>query len=146
MTRTDEYTEHLVFGLTKYTSITGCNVSMDRYFTSIRLAHWAYEKGFTVVSTLRQDRKRIQKEIKAMENRDDKSTMYLYETKGDVMLVSYLDKKNSGKKYITVLSTKRINGKSQMYIRFMITPKVMLMSLIKFHRAKPLKSSQNDGQ
>ena len=29
-----------------------------------------------------------------MENRDDKSTMYIYEIQGDVMLVSYFNKQN----------------------------------------------------
>ena len=32
-----------------------------------------------------------------MENGDDKSTMYLYEIQGDVMLVSYFNKQNQEK-------------------------------------------------
>ena len=98
VTGNDEYTKHLVTGLINHISITRCNVSIDRYFTSILPAQWTSEKGFTVVGTMRQDRKGIPKEIKAMENRDEKGTMYLYETQGDVMLVSYLYKKTTRKK------------------------------------------------
>ena len=35
ITGTDEYTKYLVNGLSRYTSIQGCNILMDRYFTSV---------------------------------------------------------------------------------------------------------------
>ena len=35
ITGTDEYTKYLVNELSRYTSIQGCNISMDRYFTSV---------------------------------------------------------------------------------------------------------------
>ena len=35
ITGTDEYTKYLVNRLSRYTPIQGCNISMDRYFTSV---------------------------------------------------------------------------------------------------------------
>ena len=39
ITSTDEYTKYLVNRLTSYTSIHGCNISIDRYFTSVFWLH-----------------------------------------------------------------------------------------------------------
>ena len=39
---TDSYTKYLVEEFTKINSIEGCNISMDRYFTSVTIARWAY--------------------------------------------------------------------------------------------------------
>ena len=47
--------------------------------------------------------KRNPKEIKSIEGREEKSTIYAYQT--DAMLVSYVDKKKKGKKNIVVLTT-----------------------------------------
>ena len=43
------------------------------------------------------DRKGILKEIKSLEHREEKSTMYAYVEEENIMLVSYIDKKK--KKY-----------------------------------------------
>lgn len=45
ITGTDEYTKYLVNELSNYNSIQWCNISMDRYFTSVSLAEWALEKN-----------------------------------------------------------------------------------------------------
>ena len=45
---------------------------MDRYFASITLADWATTKQFSIVETMRLDRKGIPKEIKSMEGREEK--------------------------------------------------------------------------
>ena len=78
VTGTDEYTKYLVNNFSNYNSIIGCNISMDRYFTSVTIARWALEKGFTIVGTMRLDRKGIPNGIKTMINRDEKSTFYAY--------------------------------------------------------------------
>ena len=96
---TDEYTKYLMEGFSEHSDILGCNVSMDRYFTSITLVRWATEKDFTIVGTMRLDRKGIPKEIKQMENRE-KSTFYVHAKHEEIMLVSYIDKKKSGKKNV----------------------------------------------
>ena len=105
ITGTDEYTKYLVNGLCRYTSIQGCNISMDRYFTSVFLAEWALQKKFTIVGTMRHDRKGIPKEVKAIGNREKKSVLYVYHKEKNIMLASYIDKKKSGKKNVIVLWT-----------------------------------------
>ena len=105
ITGTDEYTKYLVNGLSRYTSIQGCNISMDRYFTSVFLAEWALQKKFTIVGTTRHDRNGIPKEVKEIGNREEKSVLYLYHKEKNIMLASYIDKKKSGKKNVIILST-----------------------------------------
>ena len=55
-----------------------CNISLDRSFTFVWVAIWAKEKGLTLVGTTRLDRKGIPKEIKSLEHREEKLTMYTY--------------------------------------------------------------------
>ena len=105
ITGTDEYTKYLVNGLSRYTSIQGCNILMDPYLTSVFLAEWALQKKFTIVGTMRHDRKGIPKEVKAIGNREEKSVLYVYHKEKNIMLASYIDKIKSGKKNIIVLST-----------------------------------------
>ena len=105
ITGTDEYTKYLVNGLSRYTSIQECNISMDRYFTSVFMAEWALQKKFTIVGTMRHDRKGIPKEVKVIGNREEKSVLYVYHKEKNIMLTSYIDKKKSGKKNFIVLST-----------------------------------------
>ena len=78
---------------------------MDRYFASITLADWATTKQFSIIETMRLDRKGIPKEIKSMEGLEEKSTIYAYPSNGDGLPVSYVDKKKAGKKNIVVLTT-----------------------------------------
>ena len=68
---------------------------MDRYFTSITLADWATMKHFSIVETMPLDRKEIPKEIKSMEGQEEKSTIYAYQSNGDGLLVSCVDKKKA---------------------------------------------------
>ena len=105
ITGTDEYTKYLVNGLSRYTSNQGYYISMDRYFTSVFLAEWALQKKFTIVGTMRHDRKCIPKEVKVIGNREEKSVLYVYHKEKNIMLVSYMDKKKSRKKNVIVLST-----------------------------------------
>ena len=73
---------------------------MDRYF-----AEWALDCNFTIVGTMRNDRKGIPKELKVMKNRDERSVLYVHHGEKNIMLVSYIDKKKSGKKNIIGLTT-----------------------------------------
>ena len=54
---------------------------------------------------MRLDRKGIAKKIKSMGGREEKSTIYAYQSNGDGLLVCYVDKKKAGKKNIVVLTT-----------------------------------------
>ena len=105
ITGSDEYTKYLVENFNRFNSIKGYNISMDRYFTSVTLADWAKTKHFSIVGTMRLDRKGIPKEIKSMEWREEKSTIYACQSNGDGLLVSYVDNKKAGKKNIVVLTT-----------------------------------------
>ena len=105
ITDTDEYTKYLVNGLSRYNSIQGCNISMDRYFMLVFLAEWALQKKFTIVGTMHHHRKGSPKEVKAIGNREEKSVLYVYHKEKNIMLASHIDKKKSGKKNVIVLST-----------------------------------------
>lgn len=72
---------------------------------SVTLAQWAAENKFTIVGTMRQDRKGILNEVKQLQGRDEKSTMYVYDENENMMLVSYVDKTKSGGKNVIVLTT-----------------------------------------
>ena len=104
VTGTDEYTKYLVTEFIQHNSIQGCNISMDRYFTSAMLAEWGLQNNFTIVGTMRHDRKGIPNELKAMMDRGEKSTLSVHHQDKKMMLLSYIDKKKSGKKNIITLT------------------------------------------
>ena len=54
---------------------------------------------------MRHDRKGIPKELKSVNNREEKSALYVCHEEKNVMLVSYINKKKSGKKNVIVLTT-----------------------------------------
>ena len=60
---------------------------------------------------MKHDRKGIPKEVKLVADREEKSVLHVYNTKEKIVLVSYINKKKSGKKNVTVLSTMRDNIK-----------------------------------
>ena len=109
LTGTDEYTKYLVNVFSAYKSIQGCNISMDRYFTLISLAPWALENKFIIVETMPHDRKGISKEVKALNDREEKSILHVYYEEKKIILVSYIDKRKSGKKNVIILSTMHEN-------------------------------------
>ena len=49
---------------------------MDRYFTSVTFAECALDCNFTIVGTIKHDRKGIPKELKVMKNTDERSVLY----------------------------------------------------------------------
>ena len=87
----------------------GCNISMDRYFTSVPLAQWCLERNIAIVGTMRLDRKGIPAEIKKIDKRDERSTSYVHNKDDDLMLVSYVDKKKNRKKNMVVLTSMHDN-------------------------------------
>ena len=97
--------KYLVNEVSRHDSIQGCDMLMDRYFTSVTLAEWALDRNFTIVGTMRHDQKRIEKELKVMKNRDERSVLYVHHQEKNIMLVSYINKKKSGKKNIIGLTT-----------------------------------------
>ena len=74
----DEYTKWLVNNCQIYRTLQGRNISLDRYFTSVTLAEWCLERNITIVGTLKADGKGIQKEMKGVADREEKSTAFCY--------------------------------------------------------------------
>ena len=105
VTGTDGYTKYLVTELSKFNSIQGCNIAMDWYFTSVNLGEWAMDHHFTIVGTMYLDRKGIPKVMKLLQGREQKSILHAYHNKKDMMMLSYINKKKSGKKNIAVFTT-----------------------------------------
>ena len=103
MTATDEYTNYLVTEVSRFNSIEGCNISMNRYFSSLSLAEWGINQKFTTIGTMQHDHKAIPKEIKSL--KEKKSNIYAHYSEKNIMMVSYIDKKKSGKKNIVCLTT-----------------------------------------
>ena len=84
--------------MSQHNSIQGCNISMDR-FTSVSLAEWANENNFTIVGTMRLDRKGIPHQVKVVTNRGRKIyAIRIRKGWRHYGWLSYLDKKKSGKK------------------------------------------------
>ena len=54
---------------------------------------------------MRVDRKGIPTEIKSMEGCEEKSTIYAYQSNGDSLLVSYINKMKAGKKNVVMLTS-----------------------------------------
>ena len=105
VTGTDNYTKYLVDSLKQYVQLRGRNISMDRYFTSLPVAEYLLENDITVVGTLKCHRIGLPKELTEVKDRDDLSVKYAFTEDGNIMLVSYVVKKKSGKRNILMLTT-----------------------------------------
>ena len=106
VTGTDNYTIYLVENTIQIggkTVLRGKNISLDRYFTSLSIAEWLQERNISVTGTLRKDRIGLPQEMKTEAGRTEKSTKWCYN--GNMMLVSYADKKKKGTKVVLLLST-----------------------------------------
>eukprot|EP00112_Aurelia_sp_Birch-Aquarium-sp1_P020887 Seg549.6 transcript_id=Seg549.6/GoldUCD/mRNA.D3Y31 product="PiggyBac transposable element-derived protein 4" protein_id=Seg549.6/GoldUCD/D3Y31 len=103
----DGYCLYLVDGLSKHVDISGRNISLDRFFTSISLANELLDRKKTMVGTVMANRKGIAKEIVAAQDREGPSTkVYFEKVKGKLMLTSYVPPSKKGKKEnVIVLST-----------------------------------------
>ena len=104
---TDEKTQYLVKRLLEHTNLTGRNISVDRYFTSVPLSEWLLDRNVTLVGTMNESRVGIPHEIRAVVARESKSTIYMYnpDNAKEKMLISWIDKKKRGSKNILCLTT-----------------------------------------
>ena len=96
---------YLVNDLSSHVDITGRNMPMDRYLTSVTIAHYLKEKKMTLVETMRAFRKDISEGLVELQNRDDKDIKFVNANEDDMMLKSCVVKKKSGKTNILLLST-----------------------------------------
>ena len=60
---------------------------------------------------MKHDRKGISKDLKPVTDREERYVVHVYNPKVKIMLVSYIDKKQSGKKSVILLSTMHDNVK-----------------------------------
>ena len=97
---------YLVDNLSSHVDITGRNMSMDCYVTSVAIGHYLKEQKMTMVGSVRANRKGISKELVKIQNRDDRDIKFVYANEDDMMLTSYVLKKKSGKKSILLLSAR----------------------------------------
>ena len=87
-------------------SLKGANISMDRYYTSIHLAEWLYDKNITCIGTLNSNRKGLPKEIKKTKVRKENSWISCKSDKGEVTLNLFVVKTNSiGMRNVLLLQT-----------------------------------------
>ena len=105
VTSTDEYSVYLVNKLSSHVDITERNVYVDRYFTTVTIAHYLKEEKMTLVATMRTNRKGIPKELVEMQNCDDKDIKFVYVNEDDMILKSHVVKEKSGKRNILLFST-----------------------------------------
>ena len=101
ITGTDKYSKYLINKLDVNCNLQGINISMDRYFTSVSLATWALENNITIVGTLKHKQKGIPKVLNPVVDREGRSAMHVYNSKDKTILVSYIDKKESGKNNVS---------------------------------------------
>ena len=87
-------------------SLKGTNISKDRYYTSIPLAEWLYDKNITCIGTLNPNRKGLPKEIKETKGREENNWIFCNSDKGEVTLNSCVVKtKSSGMRNVLLLQT-----------------------------------------
>ena len=87
-------------------SLKGTNISMNRYYTSIPLAEWLYDKNISCIGTLNSNQKELPKEIKETKGREEKSWISCESVKGEVTLNSYVVKtKSSDMRNVLLLQT-----------------------------------------
>ena len=151
MTGTDECTKYLVTEVSRFISIDGCNISMDRYFTSVSLAEWGIDRKFTVMGTMRYDRKGIPKEMKSLKDREEKSIIFAHSQK-NIMMVTYIDKKKLEKTNIICLTamhdrvqvTNDQRLKSQVIVMYDHTKRgVDVVDLISCYHSTRMKSKRS---
>ena len=112
---------------------------MDRYYTSIPLAEWLYDKNITCIGTLNSNRKGLPKETKETKGREENSWISCKSGKGEVFLNLYVvNTKSSGIRNVFLLQTTnpayyvtQDNEKSPIVTRYITTLRVELTYPIK---------------
>ena len=112
---------------------------MDRYYTSIPLAEWLYDKNITCIGTLNSNQKGLPKEIKETKGREENSWISCKSDKGEVTLNLYVMKaKSSGMRNVLLLQTTnpahyvtQDDKKSLLVTRHMIALRVELIYPVK---------------
>ena len=99
----------LIDKLGNYVDTRGCNISYDRYYTSLPLAKYFWDKNVSTIGTVKHNRKGF-KGMGSTSEREDKSTIfYMNADNENIHLTSYVTATKNNKsqtlKNILVLST-----------------------------------------
>ena len=81
---------------------TGRSITMDNFFTSVKLAKDLLEKGLSVLGTIRKNKKELPPSFQASRKRNVYSSEFGFSGDARVMLCSYVPKKN---KSVIMIST-----------------------------------------
>jgi len=97
----------MVANLSRYTDLSGRNLTYDRLYTSVPLAHWLLDRKITSVGTLQSNRKGVPNQIKQCNNREQNSyEIFWNQPDKNLNLHSYVvNTKSSGKRNVLILST-----------------------------------------
>ena len=82
---------------------TGTNVTMDNFFTSIKLSKDLLDNGLSILGTMRKNKKEIPPSFQASRNRVAHSTEFAFSKESRLMLCSYVPRKN---KSVIMISSK----------------------------------------
>ncbi|XP_047112676.1 uncharacterized protein LOC124789389 [Schistocerca piceifrons] len=88
--------------LTNEISETGCNITVDNWFTSLELADYLLQKNLTLVGTIRKNKPEILPEFTQTRNTEISTALFGFQKNSTLM--SYVAKKN---KTDLLLSTSR---------------------------------------
>ena len=113
---TDEYIFYLLDKVVEKGaeySMRGCNITTDRLYTSVSLAHKLLDRGITLVGTWQSNRKGFPEELKIVSGDEFSSTIWYQvddtnnsvSNKNAIRLCSYVTKRKSGKQNQVVLLT-----------------------------------------
>ena len=86
-------------------NLNGTNISMDRYYTSIPIAKWLYEKKITYIATINSNRKGLPTEMKEIKKREENSWMACKIDGSEIIINSYVVKTKSGMRNVLLLTT-----------------------------------------
>ena len=86
-------------------NLSGTNISMDRYYTSIPIAEWLHEKKITCIVTMNSNQKGLPTELKEIKKREENSCMACKIDGGEIIINSYVVKIKSGMRNLLLLTT-----------------------------------------
>ena len=95
--------ERVVKDLVYMLKDTGTNVTMDNFFTSIKLSKDLLDNGLSILGTIRKNKKEIPPSFQASRNRVVHSTEFAFNKESRLMLCSYVPRKN---KSVIMISSK----------------------------------------
>ena len=105
ISKADEWVIHLVKQIGLY-AVKGCNITFDRFFTSLYVEEWLLQEAITSIGTVRSNAKGI-KDLCSIDSTraTPSSKFYTLQDNEQITATSYMTKTKSGKKDVVVLST-----------------------------------------